>query len=277
MDSMRGLRAYFALAFGISWTAILLLATRTGLPAPANGPAGNRLLVFAAMLAGPSLAGLGLTALLEGRRGLRAFAQRLGRWRIGARWYATVAFVPAVLLVVLALLSRISSSFVPGLITNASPAITVMFAIVAGVGAGLFEEIGWTGFATPRLLSRFGWVRAGATLGIVWALWHALADYWGGASYGRLWAPHMLEWIVALTAFRILMTWAYRHTGSLLLAMLLHAASTGAQALLWPVGATPRAELLWYGLFAASLWIAVRVVVIHDRVRGTIHRVRLPA
>src|SRR4029078_9364581 len=68
MHSMRGLRAYFALAFGISWTAILLLATRTGLPAPANGPAGNRLLVFAAMLAGPSLAGLGRTGPRQGRR-----------------------------------------------------------------------------------------------------------------------------------------------------------------------------------------------------------------
>jgi len=276
MDSRRELRAYFALAFGIAWTSVLLLATTTGLPAPTDAPPGNRMLVFAAMLAGPSLAGLGLTALFDGRQGLRALAQRLGRWRIGARWYATVAFVPAVLLIVLAALSRTSSSFVPGLFTMASPASTVIFALIAGLGAGLFEEIGWTGFATPRLLPRLGWLRAGATLGIVWAIWHGLADYWGGASYGSLWAPHMLEWLVELTAFRILMTWAYHRTGSLLLAVLLHAGSTGAQALLWPASATPRAELLWYGLLAASLWVAVAVLVIREqapRRRGSLAQV----
>jgi len=276
MDSRRELRAYFALAFGIAWTSVLLLATTTGLPAPANAPPGNRLLVFGAMLAGPSMAGLGLTALFEGRQGLRALAQRLGHWRIGARWYATVAFVPAILLIVLAALSRISSSFVPGLLTSSSPAGTIVFALVAGLGAGLFEEIGWTGFATPRLLARLGWLRAGATLGIIWAVWHGLADYWGGATYGSLWAPHMMEWIVALTAFRILMTWAYHHTGSLLLAVLLHAGSTGAQALLWPAHATPPSELLWYGLFAASLWATVAVVVIRERAprprRGSLAR-----
>ena len=65
MDSRRGLRAYLALAFGIAWTGVLLMAARTGLPAPLDAPPGNRLLVSAAMLARPSLAGLAVLVIRE--------------------------------------------------------------------------------------------------------------------------------------------------------------------------------------------------------------------
>ena len=113
--------------------------------------------------------------------------------------------------------------------------------------------MGWSGFATPRLLERYPWPRAGLVLGVVWAAWHGLADYyWGGAVHGPLWGLHFLEWVAALAAFRVLMTWVYAGTRSLLLGVLLHASFTGSQVLLWPA-ARPAEELLWYGLFACAL------------------------
>src|SRR5919204_5670877 len=80
--------AYFALAFAISWSLVLLVIWPAGFQA--RGAEYEQLgpLVFLAMLAGPSLAGIGLTALLEGRAGLRGLLGRLGRWRVGLRWYA---------------------------------------------------------------------------------------------------------------------------------------------------------------------------------------------
>ena len=42
----------------------------------------------AALLAGPSIAGVLLTGLVDGRSGFRRLVSRLRRWRVGARWYA---------------------------------------------------------------------------------------------------------------------------------------------------------------------------------------------
>lgn len=127
------------------------------------------------------------------------------------------------------------------------------YALTAGLGAGIFEELGWTGFATPRLLRRHSWLVAGFLIGLPWGLWHALPDYLGGRVYGPMWLAHIVEWIVALVAFRVLMTWSYSRTNSLFLGMLLHASFTGGQASLWPTAASPQAELVWYGAFSGLI------------------------
>jgi hypothetical protein len=75
----------------------------------------------------------------------------------------------------------------------------------------------------------------------------------------------MFEWVVALTAFRVLMTWAYARTGSLPLGMAMHAGFTGGQALLWPGTVSPAEGLIWYGYFGCVLWLAVVWFVPADR------------
>ena len=251
--------AYFAAAFGIAWTGVLLVAARTGLPAPADVAARQRFVVFLAMLAGPSIASLGLTLGFRGAAGLRDLVGRLVRWRVGARWYGALLIAPLALLLSLGILSLGSSTWLPAIVSGAAPAPVIATALVAGLGAGFFEELGWTGFATPRLLQRHRWPRAGLLLGLLWAAWHGLPDYWGGIAFGSLWILHLLEWFVALAAFRMLMTWVYSRTGSLLLGILLHASFTGSQVLLWP-RANAGQELVWYGLFSCALWAAMAVV-----------------
>ena len=228
------LTAYFSMAFVISWLGILFV-THFG---------GGRSLVFFAMLAGPATASI----WLGGVRGL--WAQRV-RWR--GPWPALL-IAPVAMGAVLLGLSTLSADFAP-----AQPNLAL--ALAGGLLAGFFEELGWTGFATPRLLARYGLVRGGVVLGLLWALWHALGDYWGTADFwGALWPAHFALWFVALTAYRLLMTWVYDRAHSLLFGMLMHATFTGSQLLLWPA-APPALELLWYGLYAAVLWAAVAAFV----------------
>jgi membrane protease YdiL (CAAX protease family) len=97
---------------------------------------------------------------------------------------------------------------------NALP--LVVFVMVAG------EEIGWRGFALPRLLERFGPWRASATLGVLWALWHLPLFYMRGMpQYGSPFGAYVLY----LVALSLVMTFLLqRADGSIVIATLFHGA-----------------------------------------------------
>jgi membrane protease YdiL (CAAX protease family) len=230
------LLTYLLLAFGIAWAAVLWVVAPTGIPGSGAAYVQHGPLVFLAMLVGPSVGGLGLTAILGGGPSLRDLWTRQRHWRIGA-WWAAVLITPVVL---------------------------VLLGPLALWSPELILDLGWTGFALPHLLRRHGWLKAGLLLGIVWGLWHLLADYWGNAdAWGSLYAPRYLLWCgAAFTAYRILIAWAYSHTRSLLLAQLMHAGFTGGQVLLAPATLPLASGLVWYGAFAAALWLIVGCVAV---------------
>ena len=257
---------FFALAFTISWVGILLIV---------GGPEGivgrgeemNRLflLVFLANAAGPPVAGILLTAILEGRAGLRGLLSRMGRWRVGVRWYAVALLTtPVLATVVLSLLSLVSRDFVPGIVTTSDRATLLLFGAMGGLLAGIFEEVGWTGFTVPRLLARYSVLATGLMLGGIHGVWHLGVEIWGSSeSLGPFLLPHFfLFWVLGMMAYRVLMVWVYKHTESLLLAQLMHASLTGPMWILGPSGGTAGQVVLWQALFVAALWIAVAVVVL---------------
>ena len=138
-----------------------------------------------------------------------------------------------------------------------------LFAI--GLVAGTFEEIGWTGFASPRLLARQRSFAAGLSLGLVWATWHVLVDFRQNFSaMGAAWMVWLMQFAVlylaTLTAYRVLMTWMFAHTGSLLLAVLMHASYTGWLFVLFPATSFEQ-SLAWQTTLAAALWLTVAVVI----------------
>ena len=96
----------------------------------------------------------------------------------------------------------------------------VLIVILALLVVG--EELGWRGFALPRLQARFGGLGASLILGALWAAWHLANTAIPGLE--RYWYafPAFALFVVAQT---ILFTWIANHTrGSVLLAWLFHAA-----------------------------------------------------
>jgi membrane protease YdiL (CAAX protease family) len=89
-------------------------------------------------------------------------------------------------------------------------------------GGPLGEEIGWRGYALPRLTERFGLARASLALGLIWACWHLPVFFIPGLDqYGQSFPVYVLQ----VTALSVAMAWLYVHTnGSLLLAILMHSA-----------------------------------------------------
>jgi membrane protease YdiL (CAAX protease family) len=236
--------SYFTLAYGITWLGIMIAGGSARFQGQAV-PAGQFPLVMLMMLLGPSTAGLLMTAVCDGRAGLRELGSRMGRWRIRPRWYAVALLTnPLVTLVTLWGLAA--------LVTPAyTPEFNLLFGLIAGGLAGFCEEIGWTGFATPRLLRRFGALRGGLILGVLWGSWHLLGGFVFSAPGQELfWAGEALVyWVGALAAYRVLMTWVYSHTRSVLLAQLMHLCFTGAFVTFEPV--LPQPLALGYRLVIA--------------------------
>jgi uncharacterized protein len=248
------LLSYFALAFAISWGGILIVMGATDFDLLDMRPLDTGL-IFVLMLLGPSVSGLALTALLEGRAGFRRLRAAAVLWRVGVRWYlVALATMPLLLLATLWPLGIfLDPAFAPRFQWP-------LFAI--GLVAGSFEEVGWTGFAAPRLLHRQRLFFAGLGLGLVWAVWHVLVDFRQNSSaMGTLWVLEFAVFYVgALTAYRLLMTWVYANTQSLLLAVLMHASYTGWLFVLYPAASLEQG-LVWQGGFTVALWVVVAVVM----------------
>jgi len=86
-------------------------------------------------------------------------------------------------------------------------------------GGSLGEELGWRGFALPRLLRRFSPVAASTILGLLWGLWHLPIDIRHGFGLpGIAGVSLRLGWAWALSA---LFTWVFIRAGGALLAPLL--------------------------------------------------------
>ena len=135
--------AFYALAFAISWGGILLILGPDGL---FSTGATMPLAGGAALVAGPSVAAVLLTGLIDGRPGLRRLVSRLRRWRVGARWYAVALLTgPLVMAATVFALSLASPEFRPDFITADDKLSIVVTGIAVGLMVGFFEELGWTG------------------------------------------------------------------------------------------------------------------------------------
>lgn len=163
---------------------------------------------------------LAVTARDEGRRGVRVLLRRMIQWQVGWRWYLfAVAYMPAVKLSV-ALIYRLMTGAWPRFGADSWYIIVPAILISTPVQAG--EEIGWRGYALPRLAGRFGFARASLLLGLIWACWHLPLFFVPGADkYGQSFPV----WTLQVVALSVAITWLYAGAGgSLLLTMLMHSA-----------------------------------------------------
>ena len=266
------LLSFFALVFAISWGGVLLVIGGSGAIPATNKEQFETLFPIAllAMVAGPSVAGILLTGLLYGRAGLREFGSRLLKWRVGARWYAVALLTaPLSMMAALLVLSLSSPEFLPGILATGDKALLLLMGVVPGLIVGIFEELGWTGFAIPRMRLRHGVLATGLFVGVLWGAWHILANgLWASdVTSGRLalaiFLPaYLFTFLVGqLPAYRVLMVWVYDRTnGSLLVAILMHASLTASTLILQPLAVSGVALLAVTLAYAAATWVVVAAV-----------------
>ncbi len=175
--------------------------------------------IFLIGVAAPGLVALALTYRDEGAASAAALLGRALDGRVDFRWYAfALGLMPATKLLV-ALLHRLVIGEWPVFGETRWYVMAGAIMISTWVQAG--EEVGWRGYALPRLAERFGLAPAGLLIGVIWAAWHLpLFFVPGGDTFGQSFPVYLLQ-VVALS---IAMAWLFWRTqGSLLLVMLLHA------------------------------------------------------
>jgi membrane protease YdiL (CAAX protease family) len=264
--------SYYVLTFALSWGGLLLVGGR-GLFAGTDWQTDPTFLpAILAMISGPSVAGLLLTGLLAGHAGFRELLARLLRWRVGARWYAVALLTtPLVMAVVLFALSRGSPDHLPAIVTTDDLASLLLVGIAPAPLLALMEELGWTGFAIPRLRLRRGVLATGLIVGVLWGPWHLLQIVWVSRTMAdglplALYLP--LAFLApTLLAYRVLMVWVYDRTGSLLVATLMHASYIASTLFLFATPATGAAFLTFTWVFAAALCALAAAVTVTTKGR----------
>lgn len=231
--------SFFILAYVIAWLLWLPLILSKGnglglIPLNSGGA-----IFFLSLITlgsfGPALSALVMSAITAGKAGVRLLLRRVVRGKVGFHWYLMAMFSP-----LLALLPWLF--FMPGALAaffslRWEAAGLLLGAVVASIllvflsmiyGTPLLEEIGWRGFALPRLQEQMGPVRGSIVLGTLWGFWHAPLAFFTAWGLGYRLAglalafPLFVLWTISLA---LIMTWMFNNTrGSLFIAIMFHAA-----------------------------------------------------
>jgi len=215
--------AFFVGAYVYTW-----LVTAPAVAMPASWPAA--IVVYVGSFGPPVSA-----AVVTWIRGddVRTWAAQIVRWRVGWRWWAVALGLPIAAAVVITLGVLAVRGPVDLGRALPSPLLFVgLFLFSMVLSGGLNEEPGWRGFAQARLNERYGALRASLLIGVVWAGWHLpyfLAPVTPQSSFPLV---NQLGWFGGILTLSVLLAWVYNSTGSVLLAMVLHAMANTADVII---------------------------------------------
>ena len=213
-------------------------------------------LVWFLSIFSPSFSALIVAGIIGGLPEMRRLLQGFTRWRVGLRWYFAAAFLVlgplAICLIYLALGNR-AAGLQPGA-TPLSLLGIVLFTLFSGPIA---EELGWRGFALPRLQSKYTALVSSLVLGLVWCCWHIPLFFVTGATQMSIPFPIYLVLVLTITIY---LTWLYNNTrGSLPITILAHFAYNLTGFLTGPLGLMP--PMLFYMSAGSLLGLLVVAII----------------
>lgn len=247
------LLGFCVLTFGVTWAAWLAVA----LAAPASPVLAFGGPVFLAGVFAPGIVALALTAFGEGSAALVGLLARIGQWNASSRLYAMAIGYMAATKLLAAAIHRVVLGEWPTF--GDTPLALMAAGVLVSTLSQAGEELGWRGYALPRLATHLGLGGASLLLGVIWALWHLpLFIMPGTDTTGQSFPMYLLH----VTALSVAMSWLYWRTdGSLLLVMLMHSAvnnTSGVVPMAVPGATNP---LSFHASFVAWATVGVAWIV----------------
>jgi membrane protease YdiL (CAAX protease family) len=286
----RPLLAYFAMTFGLTWGlgACFFLFPAQLTAAFGKVSVTNPLFILAVYA--PGISALVVTGAIDGAAGIRLLLGRFLRWRIGIQWYLAILVGIPMLSVIAMLLNEALTQTPLGIehwyqlfllgpngrnfadAARAGGLLSGMLVLSGSFFADpgpLGEELGWRGFALPRLLDGRSALVAGVILGIIWGVWHLPAFLIGGTPQNSMSFPLFMIGAVGIS---VLMTWAFKGTGgSVLATALIHwTFNTCSDLTRMPLA------LVSVGLIVIAVALVVAITG-PDLSRGRVYETTLPA
>ena len=251
--------AFVALTFAISW------AIWWGMASMSLGieTSGGAVLNIVA-LSGPSITALILSAVLGGGH-LRRLLDGFSIARASAMWVIVALVLPLAMILVAIAVSVLALGAPTPVITIALVGVLATeFVRILFLGGPLGEELGWRGFALPRLQARHTAFRASLLVGLIWGMWHIPLYFVPGTgqfetvSGGTDPAFAIGAFVVWTIGLSILFTWLFNETrGSLIVVILFHTSINLGAFVPAAVGSTGAASFL----YAIVTWIVALIVV----------------
>jgi membrane protease YdiL (CAAX protease family) len=253
---------FFLLAYAFSWVLMIpYVLSEWGILG------GNYDLLYILHTFGPTFSAILVTSVSEGKAGLQRLRDRLRQWRAGWIWYAFILVgIPALVMLGIVVQPGALASF-QGLTARVLVSYPIYYIIVFFGGGPLGEEIGWRGFALPRMQPRYGPLWGTLLLGVLWSFWH-LVDFLtvskGGGPSASLatFFVNFPVFFLMVISLAIIFTWIFNHTGgSIFTAILAHASVNTPELTLVPLFLSidmiglHRAGLVGFG--AAALLIVI--------------------
>jgi uncharacterized protein len=247
--------AFFVVTFTITWGIALVIILFPAAVEAVFGELSAFHPLFILAVWGPTLAALILTWRQEGGAGVRRLASTLLRWRFGFGWWASLLVgIPLIGFV----LARAFGAQPAVDITSASMLLAVL--VILLITGPLGEELGWRGYALPRLLRRTNPLVASLVIGVVWGVWHLPSFFMAGLPQEGLAIPAFLTMSLGLS---VIATWVYLRTARSVLAVVVFHYTVN---LTMSVIGAPLAAVMLVALSGAGLIVAL------DRSVGWLHR-----
>ncbi len=206
-----------------------------------------------------------LSAFFSGRRSVRELLASLARWRVGwLPWIAIVVLAP--MLVLFGVFVDLAMGGTLPALPLGAPSVGIFAAVfgIALLSGGGMEEVGWRGFALPRLQKQFNPLVASLIIGAIWALWHLPLYFNGQYTADSNTGPAALagillrfEWSLPLS---VIYTWvSNRSRGSLLIMILFHTVFD------WTTTVVPISYRAGAIMFMGTFWIVALILSLTDR------------
>ena len=250
----RPLGAFFLIAFLWTWSIAGLMIVAPGWVDRTIGPIGPGNPLFFIAVYGPSIAAILVTAFTGGAAGVRALLGKLVRWRFSPVYYLAVLVGIPVLAMIAGHLGEWLMRVPPAPHIAAIPGWIKVLPLALVLDPGpLGEELGWRGFALPRITRRWSLPAASLLLGLIWGVWHYPAFKVPGMPQNALNFPLFVAGAIVLT---VIVAWLVLRTGgSVLIAVLFHLAVNTSLGAFQPP----------FPMFVLVLAIVAATIVLFDR------------
>ncbi len=175
---------------------------------------------------GPILAAFIMEKQEHGTEGVLSLLKRMVQWRVGAVWYVVV-LAPLMLLIITMFweyLAHQKPMDWAGIgVSSEFPEFSIVgFFLFNLVTFGIGEEVGWRGYALPRLQSHYSALKSTVLLTLGWAIWHIPAFLYR-PGYVSMGFGDIIGWFLSLLTGAIILTWLFNSTkGSVFMCILFH-------------------------------------------------------